>query len=129
MGHCGRCVFVAISVVVTLFVIGSSNTLHGQASTAGGFIDSATSVGLRPRFSAAQIHAWLPARGLFTEEDALAAREVDLGVGDLDVDAGDRAGPSTFSAPTAAGHGRLSSRSSALRVSELRAVPAPSPRS
>ena len=66
MGHCGRCVFVAIAVVVTLFVIGSSNTLHGQASTPGGFIDSATSVGLRPRFSAAQIHAWLPARGLFT---------------------------------------------------------------
>ena len=66
MGHCGRCVFVAIAVVVTLFVLSSSNTLHGQASTPGGFIDSATSVGLRLRFSSAQIHAWLPSRGTFT---------------------------------------------------------------
>jgi len=66
LGHYGRCVFVAIAVVVTLFVLSSSNTLHGQASTPGGFIDSATSVGLRPRFSSAQSHAWLPTRGTFT---------------------------------------------------------------
>jgi hypothetical protein len=65
LGHFGRCILVSLIVVVTLFVVGSSNTLHGQASTPG-FLDSATSVGLRPRFSAAEIRAWLPTRGAFT---------------------------------------------------------------
>ncbi len=65
MGHFGRCILVSLIVVVTLFVVGSSNTLHGQASTPG-FLDSATSAGLRPRFSAAEIRAWLPTRGAFT---------------------------------------------------------------
>ena len=61
-----RFTFVALSVIVTLVVlIGSSRTVHGQGSTVGGFTDSATSVGLRPRFSAAQIQGWLPERGGF----------------------------------------------------------------
>jgi hypothetical protein len=37
-----------------------------RAQSTGGLIDSATSVGLRPRLSAAEIHAFLPARGPFT---------------------------------------------------------------
>jgi hypothetical protein len=66
LGHCKHFGFAAITIVVSLVVLGSSHTLHGQASTPGGVLDSATSVGLRPRFTAAQIATWLPARGVFT---------------------------------------------------------------
>jgi hypothetical protein len=66
LGHPGRRTLVTLSVVVTAVVIGSSNILRGQVTAPGGFIDSATSVGLRPRFSAAEIQTWLAARGVFT---------------------------------------------------------------
>jgi hypothetical protein len=78
LGHCGRYVVVALSIVVALVVLGSSNNLHGQASLPGGFIDSATSVGLRPRFSAAEIRAWLPERGAFTFPAPYSTRGVRL---------------------------------------------------
>jgi hypothetical protein len=66
LGHFGRYAFVAIAVVVTLVVTDSSHTLLGQTSTPGGFIDSATSVGLRPRFADWHVNTWLPERGEFT---------------------------------------------------------------
>ena len=61
-----RLVCVALSAFVAAVAV-SGHILHGQASNAtGGFTDSATSVGLRPRFSAAQLAAFLPTRGSFT---------------------------------------------------------------
>ena len=66
LGHYRRFTFVALSVIVTRVVVGgSSRPVHGPGSTVGGVTDSAPSVGLRPRFSAAQIRTWLPARGVF----------------------------------------------------------------
>lgn len=60
------------AVVWTLAVLlGTGAAMFGarvvQArQTSGGFVDSATSVGLRPRLSAAEIQAFLPSRGAFT---------------------------------------------------------------
>ncbi len=43
----------------------SLEVLHGQATASGGITDLATSVGLRPRMSAAEIRTFLPSRGAF----------------------------------------------------------------
>jgi hypothetical protein len=52
--------------VATFIVHSSGQTLQAQEAAApGAFTDSATSVGLRPRFSAQQIQTFLPARGVF----------------------------------------------------------------
>jgi hypothetical protein len=60
--------FVAPSaVVVALLTHTSERVVHGQSATApGGFVESATGVGLRPTLSAAEIRAFLPSRGTFT---------------------------------------------------------------
>ena len=54
----------------TVFAFASSESsfvsLHAQSAPSGGFVDSATSNGLRPRLSAAEIQTFLPARGRFT---------------------------------------------------------------
>jgi hypothetical protein len=54
------------ALVATLIVHGSEQVLQAQESAApGAFADSATSVGLRPRFSAREIQTFLPDRGVF----------------------------------------------------------------
>ena len=59
--------FVAASVVLgTLLALTSQQIVHGQNGSApGGFVESATGVGLRPALSAAEIRAFLPSRGTF----------------------------------------------------------------
>ena len=60
--------FVAASVVLgTLLAHTSQQIVHGQNGAApGGFLESATGVGLRPMLSAAEIRTFLPSRGTFT---------------------------------------------------------------
>ncbi len=70
---------VALSATVTAVVFVSGHILHGQASNAtGGFTDSATSAGLRPRLSAAQLAALLPTRGAFTFPSPYSTQGVRL---------------------------------------------------
>jgi hypothetical protein len=58
---------------------GPAHVLHGQASvTGGGFTDSATSAGLRPNLSAAEIRTFLPARGAFTFPSPYSTQGVRL---------------------------------------------------
>jgi hypothetical protein len=55
------------ALVAAILAHVSGQVLHGQELAAtGGFMDSATSVGLRPRLSAGEIQTFLPARGIFT---------------------------------------------------------------
>ena len=54
--------FVFLSAIV---FSSSSPVLHGQTATTEGFTDSATSMGLRPTLSRAEIQAFLPSRGPF----------------------------------------------------------------
>ncbi len=60
--------FVAASVVFgTLLALTSPHIVHAQnAGAPGGFVESATGVGLRPLLSAAEIRTFLPSRGTFT---------------------------------------------------------------
>jgi hypothetical protein len=70
---------------VGLFALASSivlipaETLRAQVSVAtGGFTDSATSVGLRPTLSAAEIRTFLPDRGVFTFPSPYSTQGVRL---------------------------------------------------
>jgi hypothetical protein len=57
----------AFAVACAVLLHASERMLRAQNGTApGGFVESATGVGLRPTFSAAEISAFLPARGTFT---------------------------------------------------------------
>ena len=57
----------AIAIATALLVHASERVLRAQNGTApGGFVESATGVGLRPTLSAAEINTFLPARGTFT---------------------------------------------------------------
>jgi hypothetical protein len=57
----------AITFVAASVVHFSAATVHGQTGAApGGFVESATGVGLRPTLSAAEIGTFLPSRGTFT---------------------------------------------------------------
>jgi len=60
--------FVAASVFFgTLLPLASPQNVHAQTAGApGGFVESATGVGLRPTLSAAEIGTFLPSRGTFT---------------------------------------------------------------
>ena len=59
-----------VVILVALFVAGVSGfgvtPAHAQSQAQGGFMDSATSNGLRPRLSAGEIQTFLPQRGTFT---------------------------------------------------------------
>ena len=57
---------VAVSVMAAILLSAFGQVLHGQDARTGGFVDSATSVGLRPTLSAAEIRVFLPDRGRFT---------------------------------------------------------------
>ncbi|HET9268782.1 MAG TPA: hypothetical protein VFO31_11490 [Vicinamibacterales bacterium] len=64
--HCAR-VAAAFAVAAALLLHASERILRAQNGTApGGFVESATGVGLRPVLSAAEINTFLPARGAFT---------------------------------------------------------------
>ena len=57
----------AAALLATLIATTSAPIVHGQGGSApGGFVESATGVGLRPTLSAAEIAAFLPSRGRFT---------------------------------------------------------------
>ncbi|HET9359775.1 MAG TPA: hypothetical protein VFO58_08495 [Vicinamibacterales bacterium] len=57
---------IGLSAFVVIVAWACTSGLQGQSSGApGGFMDSATSVGLRPRLSAAEIQTFLPSRGVF----------------------------------------------------------------
>ena len=61
-----RAALVLWSALLAAVVFSSSApVLHGQTATTEGFTDSATSMGLRPTLSRAEIQAFLPARGPF----------------------------------------------------------------
>lgn len=61
---------IAVWCRLALLVLGLStsgeNALHAQVTATGGFVDSATSGGLRPHMSSGQIQTFLPSRGKFT---------------------------------------------------------------
>ncbi|HEV8396074.1 MAG TPA: hypothetical protein VGQ37_17460 [Vicinamibacterales bacterium] len=63
-----RIVHVAgVAVIALIIASGTERIVHGQSGTApGGFVESATGVGLRPTLSAAEIRVFLPSRGTFT---------------------------------------------------------------
>jgi hypothetical protein len=54
------------AVFTTTAVSFGTDVAHAQSQAPGGFIDSATSAGLRPRLSAGEIQTFLPQRGSFT---------------------------------------------------------------
>jgi hypothetical protein len=57
----------ALVIAGALLVLSSERVVRAQNGSApGGFVESATGVGLRPTLSAAEISAFLPARGTFT---------------------------------------------------------------
>ena len=57
----------APAVLLTVIAFHSRPIVHAQSGTApGGFVESATGVGLRPTLSAAEIATFLPSRGTFT---------------------------------------------------------------
>jgi hypothetical protein len=54
-------------VCAAVFVLGASqNIVWAQSKAAGGFMDSSTGAGLRPKLSAGEIGAFMPQRGTFT---------------------------------------------------------------
>jgi hypothetical protein len=56
----------ALVISFACVAIGLAATMSVTAQQTAGVVDSATSVGLRPRLSAAEISTFLPARGAFT---------------------------------------------------------------
>ena len=64
--HVAR-VAAAVAIATTLLVHSSERVVRAQSGTApGGFVESATGVGVRPTLSAAEIDTFLPSRGTFT---------------------------------------------------------------
>src|SRR5690242_15616467 len=68
---------------VALLVIGASQSVvwaqqSSQSSAAGGFIDSSTAAGLRPKLSAGEIAAFMPSRGVFTFPSPYSTQGVRL---------------------------------------------------
>ena len=62
-----RIVRAAASIAAVALAVASPRIVHAQTGTApGGFVESATGVGLRPTLSAAEISTFLPSRGAFT---------------------------------------------------------------
>ena len=63
-----------------LFVIGASQNVvwAQQSSASGGFIDSSTSAGLRPKLSTGQIATFMPSRGVFTFPSPYSSQGVRL---------------------------------------------------
>src|SRR5437870_1770046 len=58
--------FVSLLCGAVCFIAASQNIVWAQSKPAGGFIDSSTGAGLRPKLSAGEIQAFLPQRGTFT---------------------------------------------------------------
>jgi hypothetical protein len=57
----------AAAAVITILTLSSNATVSAQtASAPGGFMESASGVGLRPLLSAAEIRTFVPSRGTFT---------------------------------------------------------------
>jgi hypothetical protein len=55
------------AAIAALTTLASEQIVHTQNGAApGGFVESATGVGLRPTLSAAEMRAFLPSRGMFT---------------------------------------------------------------
>lgn len=54
------------SLCATIVVLCASNLVQAQSRATGGFIDSSTAAGLRPKLSAGEIQAFMPQRGTFT---------------------------------------------------------------
>lgn len=71
---------IGLSAFVTTIVVHTSGqAVLGQGTTAtGGFSDSATSVGLRPSLSAAEMQTFLPTRGAFTFPSPYSTQGVRL---------------------------------------------------
>ena len=62
-----RALAAASAAAAALLALAEPRVLHGQTAAApGGFVESATGVGLRPTLSAAEIATFLPSRGRFT---------------------------------------------------------------
>ena len=57
---------VSLLCAVACLIGASQNIVWAQSKATGGFIDSSTSAGLRPKLSAGEIQAFLPQRGTFT---------------------------------------------------------------
>jgi hypothetical protein len=61
------------------FVVGASqNIVWAQSKAAGGFVDSSTGAGLRPKLSAGEIQAFMPQRGNFTFPSPYSTQGVRL---------------------------------------------------
>jgi hypothetical protein len=59
-------VLVWSALLTAMFPALDAGVAHAQAQAPGGFVDSATGNGLRPRLSAGEIQAFMPQRGKFT---------------------------------------------------------------
>src|SRR4029453_6863332 len=72
--------FASLAALVAIIVVFFSEfVVHGQVSgPTGGFLDSATSVGLRPNLSSAQMQTFLPSRGTFTFPSPYSTQGVRL---------------------------------------------------
>jgi hypothetical protein len=66
MSHAPRRIVVSTALAAILFTLASDPIVHAQSAAPGGFVESATGVGLRPTLSAAEIGTFLPSRGTFT---------------------------------------------------------------
>ena len=70
---------VSLASVALLLLGASRNVVWAQQSSAtGGFIDSSTSAGLRPKLSAGEIAAFIPPRGRFTFPSPYSTQGVRL---------------------------------------------------
>ena len=60
-------IILVVALVLTAIVPAlGSGTAQAQSPATGGFVDSATAAGLRPRLSAGEIQSFMPQRGRFT---------------------------------------------------------------
>jgi hypothetical protein len=68
------------SLACAVFVIGASHNVvwAQQSSASGGFMDSSTSAGLRPKLSTGEIATFMPSRGVFTFPSPYASQGVRL---------------------------------------------------
>ena len=58
--------FVLSAVFTAILPALGAGVAHAQSQAPGGFVDSATGAGLRPRLSAGEIQSFMPQRGSFT---------------------------------------------------------------
>jgi hypothetical protein len=58
--------FVLSAVILAMLPALGAGVAQAQSQATGGFVDSATGAGLRPRLSAGQIQSFMPQRGTFT---------------------------------------------------------------